>query len=134
MAAFPGKSAAAFAFDPTRIDASSADRSGCRADGEAAQRSLPTRLAGTAPSGVASRARDNEHARRAIAVMLRSLAWLPATEEVSRLREQGERLLATIDGWSTEAPLPEVREDAMRRIASLHLGAVATVRAAREGR
>jgi len=137
MAAFPGN-AAAFDYRSLRADDSStADGRDCRSNGPG---SLPSSDSMARASTVlrdarrAARARDNHHVRRAIEVMLRSVLWLPNSEEVARLREQGSRLLAEVESWSLEAPAPEVREEAMRRVAAMHVCAVSALRSAREAR
>jgi hypothetical protein len=136
MAASPGN-ILTLKYPSVRIDDSpTTDREGCRAEGptpavvSAARADAALRDA----RGVVARARDNEHVRRAIQVMLRGLEWLPSTEEVDQLREQGESLLADVARWTIEAPSPQVRESAMRRVASMHLSAVSAMRAAREHR
>jgi hypothetical protein len=121
MAAFPGN-ARVFSVTAARAELTSAsDAERCRAAGLRRVNGEP------AP-------RDNEYVRRAIEVALRSLAWLPGTDVVCRLREEGERLLAEVESWSAQSPSPEIREDAMRRVSSMHLGAVAAMQAVRAGR
>ncbi len=138
MAASPGN-ILALDYPSVRIDESSTtNREGCRAEGptspppgfSAARADAALRDA----KSVVARARDSEHVRRAIQVMLRGLEWLPGTEDVVQLREQGETLLADVAGWTLEPPSPQVREGAMRRVASMHLRAVSAMRAAREHR
>jgi hypothetical protein len=136
MAAFPGN-ILALDYPTVRVDESpTTDREGCRGDGPTPERVSATRAEAALRDArsVVARARDNEHVRRAIQVMLRGLEWLPNTDEVSQLREQGESLLADVARWTIETPSPQVRESAMRRVASMHLSAVSAMRAARERR
>ena len=136
MAALPGN-ILALNYPTLRVDESpTTDREGCRVDGPAPEAAAAARAEAALRDArsVVARARDNEHVRRAVQVMLRGLEWLPSSDEVVQLREQGERLLADVARWTIEAPSPQVRESAMRRVASLHLSAVSAMRAARERR
>src|ERR1700690_2108144 len=135
MAALPGN-ILALHYCPVRVvESPTNDGEACRADGPKASTSVAQADAALRDArAVVARARDNEHVRRAVQVMLRGLEWLPGTEEVTHLREQGEALLADVARWTIEPPSPQVREGAMRRVAALHLSAVSAMRAARESR
>jgi hypothetical protein len=72
--------------------------------------------------------------RQAIDTAQRSLAELPATEEVRRLVSQAEGLHAEVERWAASPPSSDACDRVMRSLMSIHVGAVQLARALRAGR
>jgi hypothetical protein len=73
---------------------------------------------------------DTERVRRAIGMAVRVLAERPDGEDVRQLLGEAERLLAQTQSWHSAPPSPEVRDEVMRSVMSIHVSAL---RASRGG-
>jgi hypothetical protein len=71
---------------------------------------------------------DVGRVRQAIDTALRSLAALPATEEVRHLVVQAEGLGAEIENWASSPPSLDTCDRVMRSVMAIHIGAVQVAR------
>lgn len=85
-------------------------------------------------SAGAMRRVDVPRVRHAIDTAERSLAELPATEDVRRLVLQAEGLRAEVEGWAASPPSPDACDRVMRSLMAIHIGAVQLGRQLRAGR
>jgi hypothetical protein len=67
---------------------------------------------------------DTERVRRAIHMAVRVLSERPDGEDVRHLLEQAEDLLTLTEGWGAAPPSPEVRDQVVRSVMSIHLSAL----------
>lgn len=75
---------------------------------------------------------ESSQVRRAVEIVLKTLARLDGHPEAGRLMVEAKRLLAETDRWRESPPAPEIRSHAMRAALSIHLAALrATAGAAR---
>ena len=75
---------------------------------------------------------DAARVRRALEIVLKTLARLPENPKTRHLVAQAERLLTEIDLWRDSRPTAETRDRAMRTTLSIHLAALrATAETAR---
>ena len=70
---------------------------------------------------------DEARARRAVEVVLRSLARLGRSAEACRLAVEAERLLVEVAGWHDSPPAQERREEVARTTLSIHLRALRAI-------
>ncbi|MGD0677286.1 MAG: hypothetical protein ABSC94_17855 [Polyangiaceae bacterium] len=76
-----------------------------------------------------STAGDGEQqAARALEVVLRTLEMRPQTDAIAALLSLARGLMAQIEGWRTAPPSAELRDQVMRRVLSIHLGALRETR------
>ena len=73
---------------------------------------------------------DTERVQRAIGMAVRVLAERPNRAGVRQLLDEAERLLAQTRSWPSKPPSPEVRDEVMRSVMSIHVSAL---RASRGG-
>jgi len=73
---------------------------------------------------------DTQRVQRAIGMAMRVLAERPNGAEVRQLLDEAERLLAQTRSWPSTPPSPEVRDEVMRSVMSIHVSAL---RASRRG-
>jgi hypothetical protein len=71
---------------------------------------------------------DAERVRRAIRMAVRVLSERPDGEEVRRLLEQAQLLMAQTDGWGEKPPTPDVRDEVTRTVLSIHVNALRATR------
>jgi hypothetical protein len=76
---------------------------------------------------------DALRVRQAIDTAERSLAELPATEDVRRLVLQAAGLRAEVEGWAASPPSPDACDRVMRSLMAIHIGAVQSAREFRAG-
>jgi hypothetical protein len=67
---------------------------------------------------------DTERVRRAIHLAVRVLSERPDHAEVPGLLEQAERLLTQTESWASAPPSPDVRDQVMRSVMSIHVSAL----------